>query len=340
MNLDMNANAIIPLQSRPLDGEPVQTVNARHLHAFLEVGKDFSNWVKDRIEQHGFVEGQDFVSVEDLSSPNLASSKSRAQRIIEYHLTVEAAKHIAMAEHTTKGKEARDYFIQCEKDLRTRRAVDPCLEAGNTQDVLAARYIMAIKALRQAGHDALGAAIIAEQALADRGYNLAQLGVGTPQILGGKGPWQMLLSTIALTPVLVQRPFPGDLPDTAGDTLPQTTTVLDVVTTPFRRGRSALLQPVGLCSVSLKKVPYLVIPDSSHRFAKMVLKGSAWGRDGSWLETLADVPGVLLHQRSPGLYKAGAFAAGTWVSLSDLQQAIAWRKMDPRFPLDFPHCVQ
>ena len=44
------------------------TVNARDLHAFLEIGKDFSNWIKDRIEQYGFTENQDFVC-----SPVLAS---------------------------------------------------------------------------------------------------------------------------------------------------------------------------------------------------------------------------------------------------------------------------
>ena len=56
----------------------VPTVSARHLHTFLEVGKDFSNWVKDRIDAFGFVEGQDFVIVEGLISPNLA--KSNLQR--------------------------------------------------------------------------------------------------------------------------------------------------------------------------------------------------------------------------------------------------------------------
>ena len=108
-------NALIPLIEGEIQGRGQHLCNARDLHAFLEVGKDFSNWVKDRIEQHGFIENQDFVSVEDLSSPNLASSKSRAQRIIEYHLTVEAAKHIAMTEHTPRGKEARDWFIECER---------------------------------------------------------------------------------------------------------------------------------------------------------------------------------------------------------------------------------
>ncbi|MHB8366767.1 MAG: antA/AntB antirepressor family protein [Acidithiobacillus sp.] len=95
----------------------MQTVNARELHAFLEVGKDFSNWIKDRIQRHGFLENQDVVCIEGLSSPNLASSKSRPQRTREYHLTIDAAKHISMAEHTPKGQEARQYFIECEKRL-------------------------------------------------------------------------------------------------------------------------------------------------------------------------------------------------------------------------------
>ena len=54
--------SLIPIRSGQLAGEPVQTVNARDLHAFLEVGRDFSTWVKDRIEEYGFSEGTDFVT--------------------------------------------------------------------------------------------------------------------------------------------------------------------------------------------------------------------------------------------------------------------------------------
>lgn len=39
----------------------IQTVNARDLHSFLEIGRDFSNWIKDRIEQYGFTENLDYV---------------------------------------------------------------------------------------------------------------------------------------------------------------------------------------------------------------------------------------------------------------------------------------
>lgn len=104
---------LIPIQ-RNAQGEA--TVNARDLHAFLGVGKVFAAWIKDRIQKFGFVEGHDFVFKHDLSVPNSESSKARAQHIIEYHLSLDMAKELAMVERTAKGKEARQYFIACEKE--------------------------------------------------------------------------------------------------------------------------------------------------------------------------------------------------------------------------------
>jgi phage anti-repressor protein len=102
----LSAFPIATIHTEALGDAVTQTVNARDLHKFLEVGKDFSNWIKDRVEQLGFVENQDFVRVEDLRSPNSANAKSRVQRIIEYHLTLDMAKHLAMIERTLKGHEA------------------------------------------------------------------------------------------------------------------------------------------------------------------------------------------------------------------------------------------
>ncbi len=107
----------IAIDYTPISGRQEMTINARDLHAFLAVGKDFSNWIKCRIQQFGFIENQDFVCIEDLSSPNLASSKSRQRRIKEYHLTIGMAKELSMVERTPKGKEARQYFIECERRL-------------------------------------------------------------------------------------------------------------------------------------------------------------------------------------------------------------------------------
>lgn len=51
---------LIPIVSGQINGQTALVVNARDLHAGLEVGKDFSTWIKDRIQQYGFIENQDF----------------------------------------------------------------------------------------------------------------------------------------------------------------------------------------------------------------------------------------------------------------------------------------
>ena len=103
----------------------VPTVSARHLHAFLEVGKDFSDWVKGRVDAFGFVEGQDFVVVEGLRYPNLDISKSRPQTTKEYFLSIDMAKELSMVERNEKGKQARRYFIECEKRMVEGTAAPP-----------------------------------------------------------------------------------------------------------------------------------------------------------------------------------------------------------------------
>lgn len=93
------------------------SVNARDLHAFLEVGKDFSTWVKDRINQFGFVDGLDFEKMENLSSPISGSAKARPQTATDYLLSLDMAKELSMVERTERGKQARQYFIACERKL-------------------------------------------------------------------------------------------------------------------------------------------------------------------------------------------------------------------------------
>jgi anti-repressor protein len=103
---------IIPITLRA-DG--IRTVNARSLHAELGVGKDFSNWIKARIEQYDFEEGSDY----QLDSPELANQDSKShggdRRSKEYHITLDMAKELAMVERTPQGKFWRQYFIRMEK---------------------------------------------------------------------------------------------------------------------------------------------------------------------------------------------------------------------------------
>ena len=95
---------IIP---RQFDGSTVQTVNARELHSFLESRQDFSTWIKARIEQYGFVENSDY-----LLHSFMEQLPSGAKQKIDYHITIDMAKELAMVERNDKGREARKYFIR------------------------------------------------------------------------------------------------------------------------------------------------------------------------------------------------------------------------------------
>lgn len=97
-----------------INGEPIPTTNARDLHAFLEVGKDFSTWIKSRIEQYDFEEGRDYV----VTAPQNGGASRGGLNRREYHISLDMAKELSMVERTPKGKEARQYFIECERRVK------------------------------------------------------------------------------------------------------------------------------------------------------------------------------------------------------------------------------
>ena len=104
-------NELIKIERQEVAGANIQTVNARDLHSFLEVGKDFSNWIKDRIKKYGFQDGVDFTTIS--RSPELASGNRGAA--VDYYISIDMAKELSMVERNAKGKEARQYFIECER---------------------------------------------------------------------------------------------------------------------------------------------------------------------------------------------------------------------------------
>lgn len=103
-------NELIKLGQSDIGGEKTETVNARDLHGFLEVGKVFAAWVQERIVQYGFVENADFVVVSETGKNPLGGRPA-----IDYFLTIDMAKELSMVERNDKGKQARAYFIACEK---------------------------------------------------------------------------------------------------------------------------------------------------------------------------------------------------------------------------------
>ncbi len=106
---------LIAISEQRIDNENVQTVNARELHAFLEVGKMFANWINDRINQYGFVENQDYIVI-----ANSGKNPNGGRPSKEYYISIDMAKELSMVERNEKGKQARRYFIECEKQAQNQ----------------------------------------------------------------------------------------------------------------------------------------------------------------------------------------------------------------------------
>jgi phage anti-repressor protein len=119
-------------------GKGTLVVNARDLHAYLGVGQDFSNWLKARLRKYGFQEGVDYARIfYDIDGKKISlakngeSNESQFEHVfrIEYALTLDCAKEIAMVQNNDKGRELRKYFIEVEKKYKAKEllALQPAI---------------------------------------------------------------------------------------------------------------------------------------------------------------------------------------------------------------------
>ena len=104
-------------------------MNARELHRFLESGREFATWIKQRITKYEFEENVDYVSLSQNVKRDTGSSVRR-----EYHISIDMAKELSMVENNEKGREARKYFIEMEKQVLSNKVpqtyAQALLEAG------------------------------------------------------------------------------------------------------------------------------------------------------------------------------------------------------------------
>lgn len=106
---------LIPVFQGNIQQEPVQLVEARTLHQFLEVDTHFKDWIARRISEYEFVENLDFITI----AQKRALGYGRGRK--DYHITLDMAKELSMVERNEKGRQARRYFIECEKALLNRQ---------------------------------------------------------------------------------------------------------------------------------------------------------------------------------------------------------------------------
>jgi anti-repressor protein len=90
------------------------TIGGRSLHEFLEVGTPYDKWFP-RMCEYGFSEGIDFST--------FLSESTGGRPSTDHQLTLDMAKEIAMIQRTEKGKQARQYFLEIERQWNSPEAL-------------------------------------------------------------------------------------------------------------------------------------------------------------------------------------------------------------------------
>ncbi|MCM2317969.1 MAG: antA/AntB antirepressor family protein [Pseudomonas sp.] len=187
----MEQNQLVTVISGEIGGVEQSLCDARELHGFLKVGRDFSTWIRDRIEQYGFVEADDYSPVLGNRSDGLPG-KPRT----EYLLTLDMAKELAMVENNDQGRMVRRYFIAME---RRAREVHGNTKLKHSERIAIQKQVVnLLKALEAATAHASRRVIHAALA-----QNCVQLGLPVPALhdVGSDGPQNGELFPRSLYPV-------------------------------------------------------------------------------------------------------------------------------------------
>lgn len=84
-------------------------VSGRELHDFLEVDTPYTQWF-DRMIDYGFTQNIDFKGLSQKSEKPIGGRPR-----IDHVMTLDMAKEVAMIQRTDRGKQARQYFIEIDK---------------------------------------------------------------------------------------------------------------------------------------------------------------------------------------------------------------------------------
>ena len=116
----MRMKELIRISNHTIGNKEINACSARELHDFLQVGRDFSNWIKDRIEQYGYKKQRDYEVAEVFAKFGENQSGQLGGRPRkEYFISINMAKELAMVECNAMGRLARNYFIKCEEAATT-----------------------------------------------------------------------------------------------------------------------------------------------------------------------------------------------------------------------------
>lgn len=95
-----------------------QFVSGRDLHQFLEINTRYNDWFK-RMCEYGFIENLDYIAI----TQKRVTAQGNETKQTDHNLSIEMAKQLCMLARNEKGREAREYFIEVEKEWNSPEKV-------------------------------------------------------------------------------------------------------------------------------------------------------------------------------------------------------------------------
>jgi phage anti-repressor protein len=114
--MDTNQTNGVPVAVEYRNGQ--ERVNARELHTAIGVETRFNDWISRRIEEYGFIHGEDYEILDYSKLSNQDSAHGGDRKSRNYSLSLDMAKELAMLENNEEGRKIRRYFIAVEKRSR------------------------------------------------------------------------------------------------------------------------------------------------------------------------------------------------------------------------------
>ena len=97
------------------------TVSAREMHAFLEVKTAYKDWFP-RMREYGFAKGRDFNPLKN-EQVRFEGNREVKRTVDDAEITIDMAKELCMLQRNERGKQARQYFLQLERDWKSPEKV-------------------------------------------------------------------------------------------------------------------------------------------------------------------------------------------------------------------------
>ena len=110
-------NELIKITQREINGDYINSANAREIYDLLEVKTAYTTWLQRTVDKYGFIGGEDFESLSIL--------KPSGQTEKLFIVNIDMAKELCMIADTPNGKLARKYFIEIEKKSRIQNISIP-----------------------------------------------------------------------------------------------------------------------------------------------------------------------------------------------------------------------